>query len=158
LNSTNFDIPLIFIIKEKMEYDKLKIQEIISKKCNSSKDYLLYLKDALNLPNDVVESKGDQKSLLSILNYKTDNYVITNDNLTKMVLFVYGIIADIPVILMGETGCGKTALIKKLSQILNNGEIVVEIINIHPGITDKYIYQKMKLINEKANKRIMGIL
>ena len=32
LNSTKFDIPLIFIIKEKMEYDKLKIQEIISKK------------------------------------------------------------------------------------------------------------------------------
>jgi len=32
-----------------------------------------------------------------------------------MVLFVYKIIADIPVILMGETGCGKTALIKKLS-------------------------------------------
>ena len=51
-----------------------------------------------------------------------------------MVLLVYRIIADIPVILMGETGCGKTALIKKLSQILNNGEVVVEIINIHPGI------------------------
>ncbi len=32
LNRTKFDIPLIFIIKEKMEYDKLKIQEIISKK------------------------------------------------------------------------------------------------------------------------------
>ena len=51
-----------------------------------------------------------------------------------MVLLVYRIIADIPVILMEETDCGKTALIKKLSQILNNGEVVVEIINIHPGI------------------------
>jgi hypothetical protein len=70
-----------------------------------------------------------------------------------MVLLVYRIIADIPVILMRETGCGKTALIKKLSQILNNGEIVVEIINIHPGITDKYICQKMKEINEKAKSQ-----
>ena len=67
-----------------------------------------------------------------------------------MVLLVYRIIADIPVILMGETGCGKTALIIKLSQILNNGEKVVEIINIHPGITDKYLCKKMEEMNKKA--------
>jgi len=91
--------------------------------------------------------------LTSILNYKSDNYVITNDNFKKMVLLVYRIIADIPVILMGETGCGKTALIKKLSQILNNGEIVVEIINIHPGINDQYICKKMNERNEKAKNQ-----
>jgi ABC-type cobalamin/Fe3+-siderophores transport system ATPase subunit len=37
---------------------------------------------------------------------------------------------------MGDTGCGKTTLITKLNQILNNGVKTVEIINIHPGITN----------------------
>ena len=153
LKDTVFDIPIIFIIKEKMEADPLQIPKINSRLFNSSKDYLLRLKQVLNLPNDVEQDIGDQKSLLSILDYQSDNYVITNDNFKKMVLLVYRIIADIPVILMGETGCGKTALIKKLSQLLNNGEIVVEIINIHPGITDKYICKKMNEMNEKAKKQ-----
>ena len=51
---------------------------------------------------------------------------------------------------MGETGCGKTSLIIKLSQILNNGEKLVEIINIHPGITDEEITNSMREMNVKA--------
>ena len=68
-----------------------------------------------------------------------------------MVLLKYRIDANIPVIIMGETGCGKTLLIIKLSQILNNGEKLVKIINIHPDITDEEIYNKMKEINKKQN-------
>ena len=150
LEGKKFDIPLIFIIKEKMSYEPLKIEKIISNPKNSSKEYLSYIKNILNLPNEIEEGKKGKKSLLSILSYQTDNYVITNDNFTKMVLLVYRIIADIPVILMGETGCGKTALIIKLSQILNNGEKVIEIINIHPGITDKYLCKKMEEMNKIA--------
>ena len=56
-----------------------------------------------------------------------------------MILLVYRIKANIPVIIMGETGCGKAALIIKLNQLLNNGEITVKIINIHSGITDDYL-------------------
>lgn len=67
-----------------------------------------------------------------------------------MVLIIYRIIANIPVILMGETGCGKTALIKKLNQLLNDGKSNLEIINIHPGISDNYLVEKMKQINIKA--------
>ena len=59
---------------------------------------------------------------------------------------------------MGETGCGKTALIIKLSQILNNGETNVEIINIHPGITDEKLCdimdEKNKLAEEQKNKEL----
>ncbi len=153
LKGKSFDIPLIFIIKETMRYEELEITKITSKKNISSKDYLSYLKKALFIPNEIEAEKNGLKPLVSILNYKTDDYVITNDNFTKMILLVYRIIADIPVIIMGETGCGKTALITKLSQILNNGEIVVEIINIHPGITDKYLCKKMKEMNEKAKKK-----
>ena len=153
LKDTNFDTPLIFIIKEKLEYIQLKITEDELRKYKSSKDYLLKIKEILNLPNAVEETVGDKMSLLSILDFKSDNYVITNDNFKKMVLLVYRIKANVPVIIMGETGCGKTALITKLSQLLNNGKILVEIINIHPGITDKYICDTMKKINQKAEKQ-----
>ena len=51
---------------------------------------------------------------------------------------------------MGETGCGKTQLIKKLNHILNNGETTLEKINIHPGITDDKICKIMEEIDKKA--------
>ena len=70
-----------------------------------------------------------------------------------MVLLIYRIKANVPVILMGETGCGKTALITKLNQILNNGETNVEIINIHPGITDDKLCDIMDQKNELAQKQ-----
>ena len=83
--------------------------------------------------------------------------MITNNNFTKIILLYNRIIADIPVILMGEKGCGKKSLIIKLNQILNNGEITLEIINIHPGITNEYLCKKMEELNEKAEKHKKGL-
>ena len=40
------------------------------------------------------------------------SYVLTADNILKMVLIIQRIRAGIPVIVMGETGCGKTSLIR----------------------------------------------
>ena len=153
LEKVDFNIPLIFISKEKHKYSKLEFNNSKLKEYKSSRNYLSTLKSKLNLPNEVEKKVGDNMSLMSILNYQSDNYVITNDNFKKMVLLIYRIKANVPVILMGETGCGKTSLITKLSQILNNGKIVVEIINIHPGITDEYICNKMKEINKKAESQ-----
>ena len=76
--------------------------------------------------------------------------MITNDNFKKLVLIVYRIIANVPVIIMGDTGCGKTSLITKLNQILNNGENTLEIVNIHPGITDDILCQIMEKVDQKA--------
>ena len=51
-----------------------------------------------------------------------------------MVLLVYHIKVNVLVIIMGETGFGKTSLIKILFQILNNGEELGDIVNINPSI------------------------
>lgn len=40
------------------------------------------------------------------------SYVLTADNVLKMVLVIQRVRAGIPVIVMGETGCGKTSLIR----------------------------------------------
>ena len=147
LKNIIFESPLIFTNKEK-SYDELYIPSKDSKEYKNSKDFLSQIKRILDLPNEVEEDvKKDNielKSLLSIIEEENNNYVITIDNFKKMVLLVYRIKANIPVIIMGETGCGKTALITKLNQILNNGIKKVQIINIHPGINDEKICKEME--------------
>jgi E3 ubiquitin-protein ligase RNF213 len=51
--------------------------------------------------------------------------------------------AKIPVILMGETGIGKTSLIKLLSYITDDP---IKVINIHAGVSSEYIQKKLKKI------------
>ena len=134
------------------------VLEATNEVVNPSYKYLKKLKQILNLDNEIEnnDNKSTDKSLLSlvdILKKDSDNYVITNDNFKKMIFLLYRIQADIPVIIMGETGCGKTSLIKKLNQLLNNGENLVHIIKIHPGIKDKDLCESMSKANEKAKKQ-----
>ena len=175
LRNMEFDAPLVFIIKEKKEYKILYIPTKESKKYNSTIDFLKKIKELLNLPYEV-------ESLLNIIEEKNNNYVITNDNFKKMVLLLYRIIANVPVIIMGDTGCGKTALITVLNQIINNGGKALNIetiekiklmwqegkplkyttelqqlptliiINIHPGITDEKLCKYMKIVDEIATE------
>ena len=74
---------------------------------------------------------------------------MTVDIFRKMILILYRIIANIPVILMGETGCGKTALIKNLNKLLNNGKETLETVNIHPSYDDNKLTHTMDIINKK---------
>ncbi|XP_048248430.1 uncharacterized protein LOC124132728 [Haliotis rufescens] len=60
-------------------------------------------------------------------------YALTPDNLLKMVLIVLRVRAHIPVILMGDTGCGKTSLIHYLSKICG---VVFRVQNIHAGVEE----------------------
>jgi len=46
----------------------------------------------------------NENNLLSILYDKDDNFIITKDNFKKMVLLYYRIKANLPIILMDETG------------------------------------------------------
>ena len=151
-NGQFIEIYEFFRDKENQEVVSNNFNKLVMKAAknviNPSYKYLKRLKKILDLDNDVENEKGDKKSLLSLLN---DNYVITEDNYKKMVLLYYRIKANEPVIIMGETGCGKTSLIKKLSQILNNGDDkFVEKIDIHPGITDEEIIKNMEKMNETA--------
>ena len=68
------------------------------------------------------------------------SYVFTRDNFIKMILILHRIRANIPVIMMGETGCGKTSLIRIISELKMNE---MKILNIHAGITDDDILQFM---------------
>jgi len=82
--------------------------------------------------------------------YNTNGYVFTLDNFLKMQLILLRINSNIPVIMMGETGCGKTSLIKILADLL---KMDLHILNIHAGIEDKDIVNFIQKINEKEEEK-----
>ena len=80
------------------------------------------------------------------------NYVYTPDNFIKVVLILLRIRVNIPVILMGETGCGKTTLIEMASKLIHRGKInSLHKMNIHAGITDEDIVKFMKTVKENVD-------
>lgn len=61
----------------------------------------------------------------------SDDYSLTLDNFFKMCLMVQRIKSRVPVIIMGETGVGKTALIRFLAINVYHDELLC--INVHAG-------------------------
>jgi MoxR-like ATPase len=79
---------------------------------------------------------------------KIGSYVFNVDNFFKMVQILIRFRTGIPVLIMGETGCGKTSLINAIAEI-NNYKMYT--LNIHAGVNDNEIVQfmvKHKLLEE----------
>eukprot|EP00928_Gymnodinium_smaydae_P026154 TRINITY_DN20620_c0_g1_i1.p1 TRINITY_DN20620_c0_g1~~TRINITY_DN20620_c0_g1_i1.p1 ORF type:complete len:1377 (+),score=394.33 TRINITY_DN20620_c0_g1_i1:376-4131(+) len=62
-----------------------------------------------------------------------EEYVVTVDNLIKLMTIQQRLKYGLPVCLMGETGCGKTALVRFLAKTL---EIPLLTLDVHGGITE----------------------
>ena len=78
------------------------------------------------------------------------NYIFVSDNYIKMVRILLNIEAKIPVILMGETGVGKTKLLEILATLYEKGEATWEILQIHSGTTDEDIVSFIDNITQKV--------
>ncbi|ORX43503.1 P-loop containing nucleoside triphosphate hydrolase protein [Piromyces finnis] len=108
----------------------------------TTEDYLKKIERVLNINKPMEE-------LLNIVK----SYVFTKDNFFKLVLINLRLRTEIPVILLGETGCGKTSLIKIIAELKG---VQLHIFNIHAGIDDdkiiKYLEsEKLFSDNEKEN-------
>ena len=87
------------------------------------------------------------------LNEIVKSYVFTADNFMKLILISLRLRTNIPVIMMGETGCGKTSLIKIIAKLK---DIKFHILNIHAGIEDNDIIdfiKKKKLFKDEIQKK-----
>jgi hypothetical protein len=82
------------------------------------------------------------------------NYKLTFDNFIKMILILTRARVKLPIVIMGETGCGKTSLIRFLTKVILNEDF--EIINFHAGITKEYILSRMTTIIDKANLYLLN--
>ena len=123
---------------------------------NKEFNFLPQIKLILSIDNPLTNEEKKQKEIneekMSLEEIAND-FVFTSDNFIKMILMLLRLRANIPVIMMGETGCGKTALIKKLSELKNNGDKnAMKILNIHAGTTDNDIIEFIKKITPDAEK------
>lgn len=81
---------------------------------------------------DVERVKRDTRSF-------NDNkgYIVNLDNLFKIALIHQRIQTGLPVLLMGETGCGKTYLLQYYAEVLNKGSVDFTTVVLHAGITEE---------------------
>lgn len=84
------------------------------------------------------------KGLISKL---AQGYAYTPDNMLKLLMIAQRIQSNIPVVIMGETGCGKTSLIKKLAKLC---DVQLQILNVHAGIREKDILDTVHDANNSA--------
>ena len=155
----------VFINEDQMSFS------IITNCQKNSKEYAIYKKfinSGINSNNELIDYKNlnqaqymdEIRKIFNIPPTYSDqvikeevlkSYIFTVDNFIKLILILIRIRANVPVILMGETGCGKTSLIRIIANIskLKNPEIKIEennmkIFNIHAGITDNDIIEWIK--------------
>ena len=139
-----------------MLFDENEIKELNQKIREETKEEL----DSNIYNKDMAE---DRKLYMAKLAKKNGNYIYTRDNFIKSVIILLKIKASIPVILMGETGCGKTSLLKMLSIFMNKGYEKMKTLNVHAGTNEEDIifFMKNVVINniekekEEELKKIM---
>ncbi|VDH96558.1 Hypothetical predicted protein [Mytilus galloprovincialis] len=81
-------------------------------------------------------------------------YVLTPDNVLKMILISMRINTRIPVIIMGETGCGKTSLIRYLANFCG---INMDTFSIHAGTSEDEIYSRITVASQNAFKNVSEV-
>ena len=130
---------LLSILNSQLVKGQKMIEELKNYEKFTQIQFLEELKDILDIKNPVEKKEGNSRISLEEI---SGDYVYTADNFVKMVLILLRIRANIPVIMMGETGCGKTSLIRKLSELKNNGsKEKMKTLNIHAGTTDNDIIE-----------------
>ena len=76
-------------------------------------------------------------------------YALTPDNMLKMILIILRVRANVPIIIMGETGCGKTSLVEYLA---GTCQIPFSIYNFHAGRSEEEVKKFIKDENDEARK------
>ena len=142
-NSQNPQKLQIFWDPDKIqEIDKSIDLELVDYKNLNQREYLEQIKLLFSLDSMQIED-------LENICQRLGNYVFVSDNFIKMVRILLNVEAKIPVILMGETGVGKTLLLEMLTLLYGKGTHILKKLQIHAGITDEDI---IKFIEETINE------
>ena len=101
-----------------------------------------------------IKDSDARNRLVQNLWSKNEDYALTFDNILKIVAIYFRVKAQLPVLIMGETGCGKTRLLKYMADILSMHMITVD---VHSGFTMKELEQEMNKAVRVAQLEYQGI-
>ena len=119
---------------EMNENEELNIK--LKEKIKGKLDPKIYHEHTNDYETDKINIDKDRKLYKAKLAKLQGNYTYIFDNFLKTVLIYNRIQASIPVILMGETGCGKTSLLYMLEKLMYNGSTKMKIMKCHAGTND----------------------
>ncbi|XP_068269102.1 E3 ubiquitin-protein ligase RNF213 [Nyctibius grandis] len=127
---------------------------------------LLLQRVPFNIPFDELPRHEKLERLCMVLGIPwviepDETYELTTDNVLKILAIEMRFRCNIPVVIMGETGCGKTRLIKFLCK-LRRSYVEVEnmkLVKVHGGTTAEMIYARIKEAEAlaKINKEQHGL-
>ena len=120
--------------------------DLIKYKQLKHEDFIKEIQILFSLHDDMEESDIKEKC------EQNGNYIFVSDNYIKMVRILLNIEAKIPVILMGETGVGKTKLLEILATLYGKGQAKWKTLQIHAGINDKNIIDFIDEINNEVKE------
>ncbi|XP_054875809.1 E3 ubiquitin-protein ligase rnf213-alpha-like [Poeciliopsis prolifica] len=111
---------------------------------------LIHQRVPFNVDFDQLPRAGKIEHLCSVLGIKwptdpDETYELTTDNILKMMAIHMRFRCGIPVIIMGETGCGKTRLIKFMCELQRCGAAGenMKLVKVHGGTTSRIIHDKV---------------
>lgn len=128
-------------------------KEVIKKNIMTQQLYngLEHQRVPFNADFDQLPRADKIEHLCSVLGVKwptdpDETYELTTDNILKMMAIHMRFRCGIPVIIMGETGCGKTRLIKFMCELRRCGAPAenMKLVKVHGGTTSEMIYEKVK--------------
>ena len=133
----------------------LLTNQIVKGETKELDDYAKMTQDKLHEKLEkIARKKSHDTDETDSTKHKYSDYVLTPDNMLKMILIILRVRANVPIIIMGETGCGKTSLIKYLANTCN---IPIHTFNIHAGRSEEEIKSFVKERNEEANETTQSI-
>ena len=100
------------------------------------------------------KTTGIKRTEAEVLKLGGGRFVVTYDTILKMIAIYTRIRCGIPVVLMGECGCGKTALLNYISDYLN---VTLINLDIHGGTTASDIVQTI-MEAEALNREVYVFL
>ncbi|XP_068024256.1 E3 ubiquitin-protein ligase rnf213-alpha-like [Melanerpes formicivorus] len=124
---------------------------------------LVLQKVPFNRKFETLSRKEQLETLCRVFGVECQNdpdpsYQLTLDNTMKMLAIYLRFQCGIPVIIMGETGCGKTKLVEFLCNLQKAGKKVQNmlVVRVHGGTTPKTVQEKvrqaMKLAHDNKTK------
>ncbi|PAA65746.1 hypothetical protein BOX15_Mlig015539g1 [Macrostomum lignano] len=117
---------------------------------------------------DTIKRPDKIARLRTILGYQTTgmvpdpdpSYELTLDNVKKMLAIVMRFRCGIPVVVMGETGCGKTRLVEYLAKLMRPSTLRIDnmiVLKVHGGITEDSIVNVVRKAEKLADRNYKSI-